>query len=47
MYMPYTIRAGQLSYISSYQTLSEDKIWKSYKTSKKLIKKMGAYPLHP
>ena len=33
-----TIGAEELSYISSYQTLSADKIWKSYIASTKLVK---------
>ena len=34
---------GELSYISSYQTLSGDKNWKSNQASMKLDKKLGAY----
>jgi hypothetical protein len=34
---------GELSYISSYQTLSGDKKWKSNQASMKLNKKLGAY----
>jgi hypothetical protein len=41
------IEAGELSYITSYQTLSANKQnWKSYKASMKLVKKLGAN-LHP
>jgi len=31
------IKAEELSYISSYQTLSGDKTWRSYKPQTKLI----------
>jgi len=38
-----TIGAEEFSYISSYQTLSEDKSLRSYKPSTKLVTKKGAY----
>jgi hypothetical protein len=38
-----TIKAEELANISSYQTLWEDKNWKSYKAIMKLKIKVGAY----
>jgi hypothetical protein len=36
------LESSALSYISSYQTLSADKNWKSNKASMELVEKIGA-----